>query len=390
VNRLLLLFLFTTGIAFAQKPGTLTESVTCLNSTSQTYALYVPASYTSSTPTGVILLFDPGARGKLPVSLYQKLAEEHHLILACSNNSHNGPIEPSIASGHAVLEDVLARFNIDRSFIVVSGFSGGGRTAVEMALRRGTVAGVITCGAALPSQNTITKSKQLAFAEVIGQLDMNYQESVIADSYLKSIGNPSFFVHFYGGHQWPPIDAYEEAIQWHELRKKKLNASEFFSGQMKKVKMQADSGYLYEANRMLSQLIPDFSESKEVFTLDSQLASIQKDKRFKSESSEVRKVNSNEIALQKDFQAHYMQHLANGAPDSAFHAEYWKGYRRQCDRMIKSSSRNQKLSGLRLIDFGWRLCAEQQYFFEEIKQYRQVAMLKKIREILSTSGVKAR
>lgn len=382
MHRCLLLLLLTTTIAFAQKPGVIAESVTCLNAPGQSYALYVPTSYTSSTPTGVILLFDPGARGKLPVSLYQSLADKHKLILACSNNSHNGPIEQSIASGNAVLEDVFARFNVDRSFVIASGFSGGGRTAVDMALRRGTMAGVITCGAALPSQNAITKTKQIPFAEVIGRLDMNYQEAVTANSYLKSTANPSFLIYFHGGHQWPPIEAYDEAIQWHELRKKRLNASEFFSDQMKHVKVQTDSGHLYEANRLLSQLLPDFAESKEVFTIDSQLASIQKDKRFKSEASEIRRINSNELAMQKDFRDHYMQHLANGAPDSAFHADYWKEYRRQCDKMIRSTSPNQKFSGLRLVDFGWRLCAEQQYFFEEIKQYRQAAMTKKILDIV--------
>jgi dienelactone hydrolase len=391
VYRLLLLvFIFFAGIALGQKPGTLTESVACLNSGDQTYALYVPSSYTASTPTGVILLFDPAARGKLPLSLYQKLADEHQLILACSNISRNGPIEPSIAAGNAVLDDLFARFNVDRSFVIASGFSGGGRTAADMALRRGSLAGVITCGAALPSQNAITRTKQIPFAEVIGQLDMNYQEATMASSYLRSIANPSFLILFYGGHQWPPASAYNEAIEWHKLRKKKLNESEFFSDQMKKVKIQLDSGYLFETNRMLSQLVPDFAGSKEVFTIDSQLSAIQKDKRFKSESSEVRKVNSNEVAWQKDFREHYMQHLANGAPDSAFHAEYWKSYKHQCERMIQSTSRYTKLAGLRLMDFGRRLCTEQQYFFEEIKQHRQAAMTRKILDILSTNGVKAR
>ena len=388
--RLVTILILVSEIAYAQKPGTLTDSVTCLNSPGQTYALYLPASYTSSAPAGVILLFDPAARGKLPVSLYQKLADKHNLILACSNNSHNGPVEQSIASGNAVLDDVFARFNVDRTFVIVSGFSGGGRTAVDMALRRGSVAGVITCGAALPSQNAITKTKQVAFAEVIGQLDMNYQESIIANAYLRSVDNPSFLIFFYGGHQWPPIDAYEDAIEWHKLRKKKLNASEFFSDQMKDVKVQIDSGYLYEANRLTSQLLPDFANSKEAFTIDSQLASIQKDKRFKSEMLEVQNVNSKELTMQKDFRTHYTQHLANGAPDSSFHAEYWKSYTRQCDEMIKSTSRNTKLAGLRLLVFGWRLCAEQGNFFQENKQHREAAVSKKILAILSTSGVKVR
>jgi dienelactone hydrolase len=389
VFRILVISFLFTAVAFAQKPGTLTESVTCLNSPTQRYALYVPASYEPSTPMGVILLFDPGARGKLPLSLYQSLADKHKVILACSNNSHNGPIEPSIAAGNAVLDDLFARFNVDPSFLIASGFSGGGRTAVDMALQRGSMTGVITCGAALSSQNAITKTKQIPFAEVIGQVDMNYQESLMASMYLKSIGNPSFLIFFYGGHRWPPPSAYEEALEWHELRSKKLNASEFFSRQMKNVKVQIDSGYLYEANRMLSQLLPDFSQSKEVFTLDSQLASVQKDKRFKAEARKVAEINSKELAMQREFRTHYSEHLVNGAPDSAFEPGYWQQFGRDCQKML-AADRYSKLAGLRLIDFGWRLCAEQQYFYESNKQSRESMMIKKILDVLSTSGVKAR
>jgi hypothetical protein len=191
---------------------------------------------------------------------------------------------------------------------------------------------------------------------------------------------------FDGGHQWPPIAAYEQAIQWHELRNKKLNASEFFSEQMKNAKEQIDSGYLFDAYAMLWQLLPDFEKSKEAFTLDSQLASIQRDKRFQVQEIEVGKAYSKEIAMQREFRKRYMQHLADGA---AFDPEYWKAYGRECTNMLEGG-RYERLAGLRLIDFGWRLCTEQQYFFESNNQSREAAMTKKILDVLSTNGVKAR
>ena len=373
----ILFLLFIPYLALAQKPGTQKDSVVCLNSPGYNYAVYVPASYKPTVPVGVILIFDPGARGKLPVSLYQKVADKYEVILACSNNSRNGPVDQSLTAGTAVLEDVIARFNVDRSFILTSGFSGGGRTAVQMAITRSTIAGVITCGAALPSQAAITKAKQVPFAEVIGQLDMNYQESLLASVYLRSIGNPSSLTFFYGGHQWPPAEAYDEALAWHRLRSKKINASKFFSEKMKNMKVQLDSGHVYEANRMLMQLMPDFSESKHVFTIDSAIAAIQKDKRLKSETSDVGKINQKEIAMQKEFLAHYTQHMAYAAPDSAYHAVYWKGFRRDCEKMLASGG-YKKLAGLRLIDYGWRLCAEQHFVLLDYGQTRQAAMAARI------------
>ena len=373
----LLLALLLPHLALAQNPGVVTDSVRCQKTGGQTYALYLPESYTSSTPVGVVLIFDPGARGKLPVDLYKKLADQYGVILACSNNSRNGPFEQSLFAGNAVLDDLLSRFNIDRSFILTSGFSGGGRAAVQMAVSKTNIAGVITCGASFPSPNAITKTRPAPFAEVIGQLDMNFQESLTASIYLKSIENPSSLTFFYGGHQWPPAEAYEEALAWHSLRHKKLNTSEAFSAKMKKVKMRLDSGYLYEGNRMLSQMRSDFNEIKQAQTIDSLLTAIRKDKRLKSETRDVGSTNTRELAMQDQFRVRYGQHMAYGAPDSAYHAEYWKGFRRECEKML-SAGGYKKLGGLRLIDFGWRLCAEQHYIFLEYGQYRQASMAARI------------
>jgi dienelactone hydrolase len=377
----LLFALLLPSITLAQKAGELKDSVLCLNAPGQTYAVYLPTSYQFSKPIGVILLFDPGARGRMPVELYKKLADKYELILACSNNSRNGPVNQSLFSGNAVLDDVSSRFNIDRSFILASGFSGGGRTAVQMALNRQVISGVITCGAAFPSQNAITKAKPLPFAEVIGQLDMNYQEALTASAYLKSIGNASSLTYFYGGHQWPPAEAYEDAIAWHRLRINKKLESEIFSTKMKSVKIQIDSGHLYEANRMLSQMRTDFSENNRLQTIDSSLEVIRKDKRLKSEMKDAGEANKKELALQNEVHQKYAQHMAYAAPDSAYHPQFWNSYRRDCDKMIASGG-YKKLAGLRLIDFAWRMCAEQHYFFLEDGQLRQAAMSARIWALL--------
>jgi predicted esterase len=376
-------FVFLTQIAvvaeaLAQTPGVVNDTVVCKKASSQTYALYLPSAYSPSTSYGLILLFDPGARGKMPVELYQKLADKYSVILACSNNSHNGPIDESLRAGNAVLEDVLSRFNVNKQFIIASGFSGGGRTAVDFAKNK-SLLGVIACGAAFASQSPITKEKPIPFAEVIGQVDMNYQESLRASSYLKSISNPSLLIFFYGGHQWPPVEAYEEALAWHNLRanNNKMLSDRVFSTTMKRVKIQIDSGYLFEANRMLDQLKVNFTDASKARSIDSTLLVVMKNKKLNSDVRDAVKTDDKEQRLQAQFYQVYNQHMAYAAPDSAYHPQYWKGYRKECDKMVESGG-YKKLAGLRLIDYGWRICAEQHYVFLEYGQYRQSAMCARI------------
>src|SRR5262249_44749886 len=147
--------------AVAQKRGELSDTIRCRKSPDQTYALYLPKFYSDENrgDFGLILFFDPGARGKIPVSMYKDLADKYRVILACSNNSRNGPIEASLTAGNAVLDDVLSRFTVNRRFVIVSGFSGGGRTAIDMGARNSF--GVITCGAAFPAPNPVTKDRPI-------------------------------------------------------------------------------------------------------------------------------------------------------------------------------------------------------------------------------------
>ncbi len=362
-----LILCLTQGVV-AQKSGVVSDTVSCKKATDQTYALYLPKTYSSSSPVGLILFFDPGARGKMPVDLYKGLADKYSLILACSNNSRNGSVDASLGSGYAVLEDVISRFNVDKNFILVSGFSGGARTAVELAVRHRKInplrsAGIIACGAALPSQDAITLETQVPFAEVIGQLDMNYQEALRAREYLKLIHNPALLTFFYGGHQWPPVDAYEEALAWHL---KRVDVRQI----LRQAQILIDSGYLFEASRSLRQRLG-------AKPIDSLFSIVQKDKRTRPQSKEAEKMDALEVQKQQQFYYAFTRHLAYAAPDSAYHPQFWNSFRKDCEKMI-AGDRYRKLVGLRLIDYGWRLCAEQHFFLMGQEQYRQAAMTARI------------
>jgi hypothetical protein len=316
----------------------------------------------------------------MPVDLYKSLAEKYNVVLACSNNSRNGPIQQSMIAGKAVLNDVFARLTINRKFILASGFSGGGRTAVGIAADTKLFAGVITCGAAFSSLNVITKENPVFFAEVIGRGDMNYQEALGAESHLTKQNNPHILVMFDGGHQWPPVAAYEEALAWHYLRvfNDEALARANYASQLKNAKVQLDSGYLYESSRMLMQMKRSFPQQELLLKTDSMLKILGANKNLMPQAKEVSRVDERERFIQKEMSRQYVQHIAYSASDTAFHREYWTKFRRDCDMMVKSGEKYKALAGARLIDFGWRMCVEQHYLYMEYDQFRQAAMAARI------------
>src|ERR1035437_4693219 len=69
-----------------------TDTVQCRNEIGQSYALYRPAQYDNKKSWPVILIFDPSARGRTGVSNFIEAGRKYGFILACSNNSRNGPL----------------------------------------------------------------------------------------------------------------------------------------------------------------------------------------------------------------------------------------------------------------------------------------------------------
>src|SRR5882757_3363638 len=88
--------------------GQVIANVPCAADPSQSYALYIPSTYTPDRAWPVIFAFDAGGHGLNPVERYRAAAERYGFIVAGSNNSRNGvPSDNAVA---ALSGDVFARF----------------------------------------------------------------------------------------------------------------------------------------------------------------------------------------------------------------------------------------------------------------------------------------
>jgi len=126
------------------QPGNIIKRVVCNNSLDQSYALYLPSTYSPARKWPLLAAFDPGARGSVPLEHFKQAAERYGYIVCGSNNSRNGPMAVSADAAYAMLGDVVNRFPIDEKRVYLTGFSGGARVATTIAmLLKGRIAGVI-------------------------------------------------------------------------------------------------------------------------------------------------------------------------------------------------------------------------------------------------------
>ncbi|HLK62141.1 MAG TPA: tetratricopeptide repeat protein [Bryobacteraceae bacterium] len=205
---------FLAGVVSAQElpRGQVIDRVEIAGSDRQSYALYVPSNYSAGRTWPILYCLDPGARGRVPVDRFSAAAEKAGFLVAGSNNSRNGPLEPSELAIRMMLADTHSRFRIDDSHVYAAGLSGGARLALAWA-RNGQLAGVVASSAGF---GTPTLPKQIPFLifATAGVDDFNHDELYRMSRELARRRTPHRFEEFEGGHEWLPATLADEALQF--------------------------------------------------------------------------------------------------------------------------------------------------------------------------------
>ena len=211
-------FALAAGAAAAELPPpleTMVERVACRDDPSQTYALFLPAAYRSEQRWPVLFAFDPMARGRVAVELFQKAAERLGVIVVASNNARNGPLPPVLSAVEAVWHDARARFSIDPDRVYAAGMSGGTLPALILGQARG--AGVIACAGPLEAARLPALAARFAWFGVAGDADFNFDATKAVVEALSARGISARFASFDGKHGWPPEALASRALEWLEL-----------------------------------------------------------------------------------------------------------------------------------------------------------------------------
>ena len=197
--------------------GQVVERIEALSDSSQSYALYLPSNYTPNRKWPVLYAFDPGARGRVPVERFKEAAEKYGWIVIGSNNSRNGPWDLAVNAWNTMQIDTHKRFTIDDERMYATGFSGGARAAIRVAVGCKCLAGVVANGAGFPTDLAPSPPMHFVFFGATGVDDFNYPELKSLEEPLTKAGISHRIQTFEGRHEWPPVSVATAAVEWMEL-----------------------------------------------------------------------------------------------------------------------------------------------------------------------------
>jgi len=361
--------------AFGQElpRGQVIDDVKCLGNPAQSYALYVPSTYTPERGWNLLIGFHPGARGRVIVDKYRAAAERFGYIVAGSNNSRNGPWENSVAAIQAMWADLGQRFSVDRRRIYMTGHSGGSRVALQIAISTGQIAGVIASSAGYADQQ-IRSSVPFVIFSTAGTADFNNIEMQLVDRALKT---PHRLVIFEGGHTLPPDDVAMEAVEWLELRamaaglrpRDDASIDRLFAKRQAQIVAAGESA---AAVHLLQSLAADFSGLRDVAAASARAAEWSKRADIKRALARERADVDAEARLLRDFQT-----LEEGLRDATQRRDTLDAMRsflarlaKQADAAIESPERSRARRVLRIVTMGLGERVQDPDYLKLLQQYR--------------------
>jgi predicted esterase len=178
--------------------------------------LYLPTKYEPTRKWPLLLVFDPGGRAARAAEVFRQAAERFGWIVAASENSRNGPWEPTLRAINAMWPALLGGYSVDERRVYAAGHSGGATVAWLLANQTGQIAGVIVSGQPDPQSEQI-KAKPFAWFGMAGHADFNLIEVKRINEQLTRTSLPHRMEFFDGGHQWPPADLVARAFGWMEI-----------------------------------------------------------------------------------------------------------------------------------------------------------------------------
>jgi pimeloyl-ACP methyl ester carboxylesterase len=362
-----------------------TDTIRCRDAITQSYALYLPSQYDNKKSLPVILIFDPSARGRTGVNTFIEGAGKYGFILACSNNSRNGPMGDNFTAAAAMLQDVQERFTVDQKRIYVAGFSGGSRFALAYAVKEKKISGVIGCGAGLPNDRNYmpTANSGFVYFGLAGSRDMNYLEMHdLPDFFNNQTRVISYLRTFSGGHEWPGPDLMTESIEWlilQAMNRKIIPADQTFLSYIENktqnlIRSQLSSGNQAEGIMYMRFAVRDFQGTPFASGMTQLLTDSEKSAEYDKAIRKWNKMAANEQEKREIYLIYLSRIFKSGSlPDSA--STWWQNETRALIRLRDKGSTENSQMASRILNFISILCSEQGTSYYRNRLYTQAAFL---------------
>lgn len=196
---------------FAAVPA-LVSANRCNSDTSHSYEVFVPARSKPDQTFPLLIVLDPHGSGKTALSHFRLAAERYPVVLVASNRIRNN-MEGFSAAIQKLIDDARVKYPVS-DVVLLSGFSGGARMAVDYA-KTNRVKGLILSGAM--SGVEVLRNIGCLVYSITGSDDFNYLETAPFLFQEENLPANLKLEFTRSAHDWPDSTTLADALGYLQL-----------------------------------------------------------------------------------------------------------------------------------------------------------------------------
>ncbi len=287
------------------KKGVIVDSLAINDSISESFALYLPKSFTTEKKWPIIYVFDMQGRGKKALSMFMESAESQGYVLAASNDIRDSlSLSENVLKSGRLFSTISSIFPINERRKYTAGFGSGARFASINAILYKEIKGVISCGASIANIELLDVKKPMHFVGVVGREDYNYPEMLQVKKMLNLKKIPNQLIVFEGEHRWPSEYYIEKAMKYLTIsamtnkieKKDTLFIDKFYKDEFNEVVQLNVAEKPLLANHLLNESIKIFGFNISIDSLKNYRKSLRRSRLFKEYNT-----NQNKFLLKESF-----------------------------------------------------------------------------------------
>lgn len=193
--------------------GVVIDSLPINDSIAESYALYLPAEFTTERTWPVVFVFDNQGRGRTAAQLFRQAGEEQGYIIVASNNiSKDSTLLKNAQTGTRLFNSIFNLLPVDKNGIYTAGFAEGAQVASVLPTVFKNVQGVMAIGDVWVNPDFVAKDAKHSFVGLVGTRDYKLYHLQETNQLLQKAKLPSNIYKYEGGNEWPNAEMIYNAL----------------------------------------------------------------------------------------------------------------------------------------------------------------------------------
>lgn len=357
---LLLLISCTLQLGFAQemvlKKGAVLDALPVNDSLQDTYALYLPTSFSTDKQWPLLMVVDMNGKQTQALSMFITAAEKEGYVLMAPQVRDSVSLSGNVVIATRALKKVLDYLPIQRSRIYSAGANSGGRFANLLPIFTKTVSGAISIGAAITNTELLNVRQPFHFIGIVNKENYNYPDLLKSEKVLERLRYPNQLLIHEAERLWPDPEYLQRALQFLTIsamrkgvaKKDSTYIQRAFNSDLVKANQLKGSMQLLEAEQFIGEMFGVYAAHQNLDSLRMVQKDIRRNKVYKSMKRGENAAFLKESLLKEDFLYYMDEDLVTYNFNNL---GWWNFQREEIEKFINGSNPFEKQMGHRLLGF---------------------------------------